>query len=118
VLWTVAAVLAVAGVFAGVWSYSVHACDDFPSFDARGPDVPPDVAQQRAQEWADGLSSSLGCELRWVQASNGFVRAHYQEPPPIVAPALAVVSGTLGVGAVAASTLAWARRRRDQPAAR
>jgi hypothetical protein len=55
-------------------------------------EVPPEVAQQPAQEWADGLSSSIGCELRSAQAFNGFGKAYYQEPAPIEAPALAVVS--------------------------
>lgn len=97
-----------------MWSYSAFTCDAFSSFHARAPGVPPNVAQARAQEWADGLSSSPGCKLQSAQAISGVGKAHYGEPAPFVAPALAVISGTLIVAAALLSQLAWSRGRHDE----
>ena len=103
--------IAALAILAGLGSRSVSSCDDFLYLDARDPDVSAKVAQQRAQEWADGLSSSFLCKLHQAQAINGFGKAQFYEPAPIVAPALAVASASLFVVAAALGRLAWKRRR-------
>lgn len=111
---TAASLLAALAVATGALSYSASMCDDTRYLDARDPDVSAKVAQQRAQEWADGLSSSFLCRLQRAQAINGFGKAQFYEPAPIVAPALAVISAILFVVAAALGRLAWKRRRQPR----
>lgn len=114
-LWWIVWLLAALGVVAAVGSVSAFACEDFPYFDARAPGVSAEVAQQRAQAWADGLSSAPRCQLQSAQAFNGFGKAHYQEPAPIEGPAYAVMSVLSLIAALGAYRIVLARRRAATP---